>query len=192
MQNTSNIPHINKSKVINIKSELLCREAEDDFFYFNNVNAAYKKLRLAVELTPYHFKSLLLFADVCFVKGLINNALELFVRAEKISPLNTKVLASIANCNYVLGDYSTALQYIEKTIELLNDESISLHSQLLEIKINILMAEKRYNDAYVAFIQAQNILDSNSLKSIYNVSYEILSEKIKLQKKLRKSNLKIV
>lgn len=192
MQNTSNIPHIDKSKVINIKSELLCREAEDDFYYFNNVNAAYKKLKLAVELTPYHFKSLLLYADVCFVKGLIKNALELLVRAEKISPLNIKVLASIANCSYVLGDYSTALQYIEKTIELLNDESISLHSQLLEIKINILMAEKRYNDAYVAFIQAQNILDSNSLKSIYNVSYEILSEKIKLQKKLRKSNLKIV
>lgn len=192
MQNTSNIPHIDKSKVINIKSELLCREAEDDFYYFNNVNAAYKKLKLAVELTPYHLKSLLLYADVCFVKGLIKNALELLVRAEKISPLNIKVLASIANCSYVLGDYSTALQYIEKTIELLNDESISLHSQLLEIKINILMAEKRYNDAYVAFIQAQNILDSNSLKSIYNVSYEILSEKIKLQKKLRKSNLKIV
>lgn len=192
MQNTSNILQINKSKVINIKSELLCREAEDDFYYFNNVNAAYKKLKLAVELTPYHLKSLLLYADVCFVKGLIKNALELFVRAEKISPLNTKVLASIANCSYVLGDYSIALQYIEKTIELLNDESISLHSQLLEIKINILMAEKRYNDAYVAFIQAQNILDSNSLKSIYNVSYEILSEKIKLQKKLKKSNLKIV
>ncbi len=192
MQNTSNITYIDRSKVINIKSELLCREAEDDFFYFNNVNAAYKKLKLAVELTPYHFKSLLLFADVCFVKGLIKNALDLFIRAEKISPLNTKVLASIANCSYVLGDYSKALQYIEKTIEQLNDESISLHSQLLEIKINILMAEKKYNDAYVAFIQAQNILDSNSLKSIYNVSYEILSEKIKLQKKLRKSNLKIV
>lgn len=192
MQNTSNITYIDRSKVINIKSELLCREAEDDFFYFNNVNAAYKKLKLAVELTPYHFKSLLLFADVCFVKGLIKNALDLFIRAEKISPLNTKVLASIANCSYVLGDYSKALQYIEKTSEQLNDESISLHSQLLEIKINILMAEKKYNDAYVAFIQAQNILDSNSLKSIYNVSYEILSEKIKLQKKLRKSNLKIV
>lgn len=192
MQNTSNISYINNSKVINIKSEILCREAEDDFYYFNNVNAAYKKLKLAVELTPYHLKSLLLFADVCFVKGLIKNALELFIRAEKISPLNTKVMASIANCSYVLGDYQTALEYIEKTIVRLNDDSISLHSQLLEIKISILMAEKKYNDAYVAFIQAQNILDSNSLKSIYNVSYEILSEKIKLQKKLKKSNLKIV
>ena len=192
MQNTSNLSYINKSKVINIKTELLCREAEDDFFYFNNVNAAYRKLKKAVELTPYHTKSVLLFADVCFVKGLIQDALELYSRIEKISPLNTKVLASIANCNYVLGNYSVSIQYIDKVLELLNDESLSLQSQLLEIKINILMSERKYKQAYVTFIQAQNILDSHSLKSIYNVSYEVLTEKINIQKKLQKSKLKIV
>ena len=192
MQNTSNLSYIDKSKVINIKTELICREAEDDFFYFNNVNAAYRKLKKAVDLTPFHTKSVLLFADVCFVKGLIKEALELYFRIEKISLSNTKVLASIANCNYVLGNYSVAMQYIDKVLELLNDESVSLQSQLLEIKINILMSERKYKQAYVTFIQAQNILDSHSLKSIYNVSYELLTEKINIQKKLQKSNLKIV
>lgn len=192
MQNTSDISYINKSKVINIKTELLCREAEDDFYYFNNVNAAYRKLKKAVELSPFHTKSVLLYADVCFVKGLIKEALELYSRIEQISPLNTKVLASIANCNYVLGNYSVALKYIDKVLELLSDESISLQSQLLEIKINILMSERKYKQAYVTFIQAQNILDSHSLKSIYNVSYELLTEKINIQKKLQNSNLKIV
>ena len=192
MQNTSDILYTDRTKVINIKSEILCREAEDDFFYFNNVNAAYKKLKKAVELTPFHTKSVLLFADVCFVKGLIKEALDLYSRIEKISPLNTKVLSSIANCNYVLGNYTLAMQYIEKAIELLNDDSISLLSQLLEIKINILMFERKYKQAYIAFIQAQNILDSHSLKTIYNVSYEVLEEKINLQKKLKNSNLKIV
>ena len=61
MQNTSDISYINKSKVINIKTELLCREAEDDFYYFNNVNAAYRKLKKAVELSPFHTKSILLY-----------------------------------------------------------------------------------------------------------------------------------
>lgn len=192
MQNTSKLSYIDKSKVINIKTELLCREAEDDFYYFNNVNAAYRKLKEAVKLTPFHLKSLLLYADVCFVKGLIKEALELYSRAEQKAELNIKVLGSIANCNYVLGNYSVALDYIEKTVKLLNDESIALHSQLLEIKINILMAQKRYKEAYITFIQSQNILDGNSLKSIYNVSYEVLTEKINLQKKLQKSILKIV
>lgn len=192
MQNTSDISYTDKTKVININSELLCREAEDDFFYFNNVNAAHRKLKKAVELTPFHTKSVLLYADVCFVKGMLKEALELYSRIEKISPLNTKVLASIANCNYVLGNYSVSLEYINRTLELLDNDSISLQSQLLEIKINILMLEKRYKDAYITFIQAQNILDNHSLKTIYNVSYEVLEEKINLQKKLKKSNLKIV
>ena len=192
MQNTSDILYTDRTKVINMKSELLCRAAEDDFFYFHNVNAAYKKLKLAVELTPFHTKSVLLFADVCFVKGMIKEALELYSRIEKISPLNTKALSSIANCNYMLGNYNSSIQYIDKVLELLNDDGISLQSQLLEIKINILMAMKKYKQAYVTFIQAQNILDSHSLKTIYNVSYEVLEEKINLQKKLKKSNLKIV
>lgn len=192
MQNTSDILYTDRTKVINIKSEILCREAEDDFFYFNNLNAAYKKLKKAVELTPFHQKSVLLYADVCFVKGMIKEALELYSRIEKISPLNIKVLSSIANCNYVLGNYSISLEYINKTLELLNDENISLQAQLLEIKINILMAERKYKDAYIAFIKSQNILDSHSLKNIYNISYEVLEEKINLQKRLKKSNLKIV
>lgn len=192
MQNTSDILYTDRTKVINIKSEILCREAEDDFFYFNNLNAAYKKLKKAVELTPFHQKSVLLYADVCFVKGMIKEALELYSRIEKISPLNIKVLSSIANCNYTLGNYSSALEYINKTLELLNDENISLQAQLLEIKINILMAERKYKDAYIAFIKSQNILDSHSLKNIYNISYEVLEEKINLQKRLKKSHLKIV
>ena len=192
MQNTSDILYTDRTKIINIKSELLCREAEDDFFYFNNLNAAHKKLKKAVELTPFHQKSVLLYADVCFIRGMIKEALELYSRIEKISPLNIKVLASIANCNYVLGNYSISLEYVNKSLELLNDENISLQAQLLEIKINILMTQKKYKEAYIAFIKSQNILDSHSLKNIYNISYEVLEEKISLQKRLKKSNLKIV
>ena len=192
MQNTSNISYIDSKKVINIKTEVLFREAEDDFFYFNNINAAHKKLKKAVELKPYHQKSLLLYADVLFVKGLIKEALLFYRRVECLSALNKKALASIANCNYSLGNYSIALEYIDRTIAILNSEDSSLMSQLLEIKINILMHERKYKQAYITFIQAQNVLDSNSLKSIYNVSYEVLNEKINLQKKLEKSKLKIV
>lgn len=192
MQNTSDISYINQTKIINIKSELLCREAEDDFFYFHNVNAAYKKLKEAVKLSPFHFKSLLLFADVTFVKGDLKEALDLYLRAKMISPNNVKVLSSLANCYYILGDYSLAINYVNKSFELINDDYISLRIQLLEIKISILMSEKKYEQAFSILSSAQNILDTNSLESIYNVSYDILNEKLKLRKKLKKSNLKII
>ena len=75
MQNSTSKSYINSKKIINIRSEILCRQAEDDFFYFNNINTAYKKLNEAVKLTPFHFKSLVLLADISFVKGFIKKAI---------------------------------------------------------------------------------------------------------------------
>lgn len=192
MQNTNNISYINRNKVINIKSEILFREAEDDFFYFNKINTAYKKLKEAVILTPYHLKSILLLADIHFMKGQTSKALELYLRAEDISSSNAKTLAAIANCYYVLGNHSEAILYIERAIEKLDYKNYSLFSQIIEIKINILMEQRKYKQAYITFIQAQNILDNTSLKVIYNINYELLSEKINLQKRIRKSNLQII
>lgn len=192
MQNTNNISYIKESKIINIKSEILCREAEDDFFYFNKINLAYKKLLEAVKLTPYHLKSVMLLADISFIKGYTKKALELYKRAEEISAPNAKIYASIANCEYCSENNIKALEYCEKAINVLNNENYMLFSQIFEIKINILMKQKRYKQAYIAFIQSQNILDNSSLKAIHNINYEVLNEKINLQKKLKLSNLKII
>lgn len=189
MQNTSNLSYINSKKVINMRSEILFREAEDDFFYFNKINSALKKLELAIKLTPSHTKSLMLCADIYFMKGNVKKALETYKIAQNKTP---RGLASVANCLYVLKDYESALSYINEAIELLKNDDFSLYSQLVEIKINSLVELKKYKQAYIAFIQAQNVLDFVSLKNIYNSNYELINEKLKLQKKLRQSRLKIV
>jgi len=192
MQNLSGTTYLNTSKIINIKSEILCREAEDDFFYFNKINTAYKKLIQAVDLTPFHLKSLILLADVSFIKGYIKKAISLYKRAEEISGSNPKIPAAIANCYLSLDDYSNAILYCNKALEHINSENYSLYSQIVEIKMNALMNQRNYKEAYITFIQAQNFLDNTSLKMIYNINYEKLNEKINLQKKLQKSKLKIV
>ena len=191
MQNTNTNLYINNNNIINIKSEILCREAEDDFFYFYKINTAYKKLNEAVKLSPFHLKSILLLADICVLKGFIKKALKLYLTAEKLS-FSTKTTAAIAYCNYRLCNYNTALDYCNKAIEDITINDFSLYPQILELKINILISKRQYKQAYIAFIQAQNILDENSLKSIYNINYDLLNEKINLQKKLKMSNLKIV
>ncbi len=191
MQNSSNYSYIG-NKVINIKSELLCREAEDDFYYFNKINEAYKKLTQAIELTPTHQKSIILLADICFIKGKIKKALSLYSIAENISPNNSKILAAIANCNYVLENYSQALTYIEKSIKKINLENCELYSQLLEIKVNILIEQKRYKEAHSSFIKLKNINKQISFQTDYNINYKIIIEKLYLKEKLKKSNLKIV
>ncbi len=192
MQNINNVSYIKDSKVINIKSEILCREAEDDFFYFNKINLAYKKLLQAVKLTPYHLKSVMLLADISFIKGYTKKALELYKRAEQISAPNAKIYAAIANCEYCSGNNITALEYCEKAIKILNNENYMLFSQIFEIKINILMKQKKYKQAYISFIQSQNMLDNSALKALHSINFEVLNEKINLQKKLKLSNLKVI
>ena len=192
MQNTSNLSYINNKKVINIHSEVLFREAEDDFFYFNKINSAVKKLEKAVNLTPTHSKSLMLLADIYFMKGNIKKALSTYQLVFTLGSKTPKCFAAIANCFYALQNYSDALSWSENAIKILPNDDYLLYSQLIEIKINSLVEMKNYKQAYVTFIQAQNIIDKASLKNIYNSNYELINEKLKLQKKLKQSRLKIV
>ncbi len=192
MQNVNNTPYINKNKIINIKSEILFREAEDDLFYFNNINSAFKKLKIAIYLTPHHYKSLIMYADICFMKGYIKKALKYYLKAAEIMPRDAKVQAGICNCYNVMQDFDKALKHCKKAVSLIHYEDFSLLSQLIEIKINILISLKKYKQAYITFIQAQNILDNNSLNIIHNINYELINEKFKLQKKLQHSHLQIV
>ena len=192
MQNTSNLSYINSKKIINMKSEVLFREAEDDFFYFNKINVALKKLEEAISLTPSHIKSLMLCADIYFMKGKLKKALSLYETVQLYWQKDTRCLASISNCLYSLSNYEESIDFADKAIAILKNDDYSLYSQLIEIKINSLVELKRYKQAYITFIQAQNVIDSVSLKNIYNVNYELINEKLKLQKKLRQSSLKIV
>ncbi len=192
MQNTSNSSYINIKKIVNLKSEVLFREAEDDFFYFNKITSAQKKLKMAVELTPCHIKSLMLLADIYFIKGFVNKALLTYQTAFLYGEHSTRCVASIANCYYSLKNFSKSIEFIDVAIENIKQEEYSLYSQLLEIKINSLVEMKKYKQAYVTYIKAQNIIDSVSLKNIHSSNYELINEKLKLQKKLRQSRLKIV
>ena len=175
-----------------MKSEVLFREAEDDFFYFNKMNVALKKLEEAISLTPSHIKSLMLCADIYFMKGKVKKALSLYETAKLYGQKDARCFASIANCLYSLSNYEESISFVDKAIAILKNDDYSLYSQLIEIKINSLVELKKYKQAYITFIQAQNVIDSVSLKNIYNSNYELINEKLKLQKKLRQSNLKIV
>jgi tetratricopeptide (TPR) repeat protein len=192
MQNYSELNFIHQTKVINIKSELLCREAEDDFFYFNKINSAYKKLMHAINLTPNHLKSIMLLADISFIKGKIQKSLDLFLNANKLLPKNQKITGSIANCYYILGDYKNALEFCEISLNDTRNDNMELFLQVFEIKINVLMKQKNYKKAYSEFINYKNIINTQSFDAIYNINYKILSEKLLLQRKLEKINLKIV
>ncbi len=190
MQNTSNSFFIN-NKIINIQSEILYREAEDDFFYFNKINNAKKKLEKALVLTPGHFKTMTLLANILFIKGNMKKALNLYLQAYNIKS-NSKISASIANCYNALFNYSEAVKYCDLALNNISSDDLSLFAQIIEIKIEALINLGQYNSAYITFIQAQNSLDSISLDIIHSLNYDILKEKINKRNKLHNSFLRIV
>ena len=192
MQNSGNLLYRDSKKIINLKSEVLFREAEDDFFYFNKINSAFKKLTLAVELTPSHTKSLMLLADICFMKGDIKLALKYYQQAEVICSDKSKIYASLSNCYYALKDFTSAIKYADKSLQLLKSDDFSLYSQLVEIKVNSLVELKKYFEANDLFVQSKNYMDSLTFKSLYNSTFELINEKLKLKKRLAEVRLRIV
>ncbi len=191
MQNNQNISYIN-SKIINLRSEILFREAQDDFFYFNKINLALKKLLEAIELTPSYVKALLLCSDIYFIKGQFNKALNYAFEAFEFNPYSVKAAANIANCFYALKNFSKSLEFCEIALNLIQNEDEAFYFQIIEIKINSLIGLKKYKQAYVTFIQSQQLLKKDDLVNLYTQNFYSINQKLKLQKKLTKSNLKIV
>jgi len=179
-----------ENKVINIKSEMLFRSAEDDLFYLNKINSAYKKLKEAVLLTPNRIKILKLLADAAFIKGYTKKALEFYLKADKLNGSGFAA-AGAANCFYRLKDYSKALLYCNIAV-LSADRNQALILQVFEIKISCLTALKRYKSAYKTLKEAQMMFDRSELTVIKNLNYEYLSGKIKLMRRIQQSDLKIV
>ncbi len=182
MQNISEI----NTKIININSERLFREAEDDLFYFNNINSAYKKLKMAVKLTPNHFKSIMLLADTAFLKGYFKKAAGLYIKASNIQPYNFRTYACIVNCYKMLKNYKLALKYCDLAFACCLFENYSLYIQLLEIKIELLISQKMYKQASFDIIKLRKNVRE------FDFDYEFLHNKIVMHNKLIASNLKIV
>ena len=192
MQNSNNPEYLNNRKIINIKSEILFREAEDDFFYFGNINSALKKLNLAIELTPNHTKSFILCADAYYLKGNYKKALENYQKVLISDEKNTRILGAIASCYFSLREYQRTIKYINKALNALKHEEFSLFEQLLELKINTYLELKEYEKAIEIYNEVKTIAEKVSYKQIYASNFELLNERLKKQEKLKKLGLKIV
>lgn len=192
MQNSNNSLYLSNKKIINIKSEILFREAEDDFYYFGNLNSALKKLNMSIELTPTHTKSCVLCADAYYIKGNYKKALENYKKALETSQKNAKILGSIASCYFSLKEYHRTIKFINKALNEIKEDEFSLFEQLLELKINTYLELKEYEKAIEMYDEVNAIAQKTSYKQIYASNFELLNEKLKKQQKVKELGLKIV
>lgn len=180
---------MNINNVINIESEICFREAEDCFLYLNQPKKAVRKLNKAVKLTPSHYKSIILKADIRYMQGKIDEALDLYKSAYYFRPENSKILASIAMCLEAKEQHKEALKYCDRAFSNINGDNCSIYLSLYELKISILLKLKKYEQAKLFISSAKKRLSIDELFSLKNHS-EMINFKLRLKNKIKNINLK--
>ena len=174
----------NTRDILDIRSERLFREAEDDVFFFYDFDSALEKLNLAIEYTPAFTKALLLKADILVIKGEFDLALNIYHFVLEFGLKNAKVYASIANCYELLQDYEKALIFIEKSFAQEVKPFGELYKFLYDLKVSILVRTRKY-------YQARLEID----KSRYNLffkDYLELKQSKKIFSKHKRNRIKLI
>ncbi|MDD3238415.1 MAG: tetratricopeptide repeat protein [Candidatus Gastranaerophilales bacterium] len=177
--------------VINIKSEILYREAEDNFFYFNKLKKAVRNLNTALKLTPNHAKSLILMGDIRFIQGKTKEALNYYLQANELRPDNAKILGGIANCYSYISNPQKAILYCDRAFSNINCDNEELYSSLYEIKISNLLNEKKYTKAGLFIKKAEKAL---TMEDFFNLIPQktALNIKLALQNRIKSNSLKLI
>ncbi len=177
--------------ISDLRSERLYREAEDELFYFHNIESAEEKIELALSYFPYFIKARVMNANIKILKGEYEKAIDIYLAAEKIAPANVNVLAGLANLYEITDDIILADKYVNKA---LNCSFVSgeLRKSLIELKITILIKMKKYTEAKSLIDSAKYELNAEELKEIQSKNLFIIKRKLQLQKKLNRLNLKLV
>lgn len=188
-----NITEGKKYKIIaDVRAERLFREAEDDFFYFNKINEAIEKLEKALNFAPRMIKALLMRANISLIEGNLEEAFNFYLKAEIYAPQNVKILSGIANLYEMQNQNEKALEYIEKAFEVGVSKYSPLNKALVDLKLSILIKQKKYLEAQKIINKAKSFLVKEDFAEIQANNLSILKQKLSLQKKLQQTNLKVV
>lgn len=175
-----------------VRAEKLFREAEDDFFYFNKSQEAIEKIEKALTYTPHMLKALMMRANIALLEGNIELALEFYQKAYSFAPDNAKVLAGLANIYEINNQNDEALDYIEKALNSLNSKYSPLNKALIDLKLTILIKQRRYSVAKKLMNEVRPLLSIDDFNDIQMNNSSIIKQKLELQKKLKQTKLKIV
>ncbi len=178
--------------VSDVRAERLFREAEDDFFYFNKIDDAVKKLEKALKYAPSMIKGLLMRANIAIIDGDVELALAFYHQAEKFAPQSAKVLAGLANIYEILGENDEAYMYIQKALANLNSNDCQLRKALVDLEFEILIKQKKYALAQKVLDDARYVFDEKDYRLLQANNFAVLKQKIELQKRLKQTKLRLV
>lgn len=181
-----------KNLVLDLRSERLYREAEDELFYFNNTYNAIEKLKQALDYTPGLIKAINLLAGIFIICGDFQQACNLYKEAEMFEPSNVKILANLANIYEFMGNDKIAKEYVDKALAFRVEIPAALKKSLLELKYTVLLNLKKYDEAEKILIDAKYALTASELRTLQAESLFITRQHEQIKKKLSKTELRLI
>lgn len=181
----------NLYNIRDIRSEKLFREAEDELYYFDNIQSAKEKIQIALSYNQTFSKALTMAGDIEFLNNNLKAALQYYLKAEKTNPNNVRILANLANLYEILNNTELATKYTNFALaqEIINPE---IKKQLIEIKYSLLIKQKKYKEAQKLFDTAKHTLTSDKLRELQAENLFIIKRKLQIQQKIKQMNLKLV
>ena len=132
-------------------------------------------------------KALMMRANIALLEGNIELALEFYQKAYSFAPDNTKVLAGLANIYEINNQNDEALDYIEKALNSLNSKYSPLNKALIDLKLTILIKQRRYSVAKKLMNEVRPLLSIDDFNDIQMNNSSIIKQKLELQKKLKQT-----
>lgn len=181
-----------KKFVTDVRAERLFREAEDDFFYFNKIEAAITKIEKALEYTPNMLKAIIMRANIAFLEGNFEQALDFYQKAESLAPQNTKALSGLANVYEVCNNNTKSLEYINKALCILTSDSAQLKKALIDLKSTVLVKLGKYSEAKRLIDESRYAFSDDDFHDLQINNLSTINHKLELREKLKRIKLKLV
>ncbi len=160
-------------RVVNFLAEKYYKIAYDTFFYIEDNSKAQKYISRALELDPWHKKTLRLKGNMLILQDKITLALEVWQKLYELGEDDFEVMSKIAYCYAQKGDYARAFEFCEKSAMRVGlAESEKMYS-LYRLKIDLLLDTKKPKSAYKLFKNALKMLGSNEAYELKN-SYSFI------------------
>lgn len=192
MLNSTNVKYFSKEAVLSMGAERLYRLAEDNFFHFEKPKKALNLIEKSLELSPNFIKSMLLKADILLFSNKLREALSLYQNVVDFKSDNPRALASLAACLDMNGEYFSALKYCNLAFEEMSLVHMNLYPSLYELKFNLLIKLKKFNEAKYLLNNSVYDLTADEANFLRACNQKFIKKGLAQSKKIKQCNLKVI
>lgn len=162
--------------IVYFEAEKYYRLAFDYFHYENNLTLAQRYINIALKNNKNHLNSLILKGEICLKKRKPEQALKIFLKAEKLNPDNLLCIFYTAKAYNLLDEYKKGLEALDR---ILNKQKINPEflSECYKLEIDILMNLNQYGKAEKILKNLNKRLPSDDIYDLEENFYRTVENK---------------